>query len=479
MSSTLVAQSELRVNTTTAQDQSAPTIATLADGSWVVAWQSQQPGMTADGRLAWGNDLLAQRYDARGTALGGEQLLVHQGNDQVQGALAATADGGYVLAYASQLDYDGRLRTWDFGVWSSRFDADGHLVDAQGWSNGQAGNQDAPAVAVLADGSTRVAYTTAGSAEVGLPAGLVNGDGATVAGAADAALATLAGGAVASAWTQGGHVFVQAGTANSLDLGVGGHAAITALVDGGFVVAWDDAGRAGLQRFDAAGAATGDRVALGSGSQLAVSALRDGGWVVGWSAFDGDGNGLFAQRFDAWGVADDEARRLNESATGNQDGLALTGLRDGGFAAAWTTAASDGSLDVHARQFNHDIDLAGHEGMAFRLYQAAFDRMPDLPGLAYHAHSLDMGSSLGLVAAHFITSPEFMQRYGALDDTAFVTQLYDNVLHRAPDAGGLAYHVDHLAHGFSRADVLAGFSESPENQALVMGSVQSGVVFAA
>ena len=44
-------------------------------------------------------------------------------------------------------------------------------------------------------------------------------------------------------------------------------------------------------------------------------------------------------------------------------------------------------------------------------------------------------------------------------------------LHRAPDAGGLAYHVSHLNAGVPRADVLVGFSESPENQANGRGDI--------
>ena len=111
--------------------------------------------------------------------------------------------------------------------------------------------------------------------------------------------------------------------------------------------------------------------------------------------------------------------------------------------------------------------------MAWRLYQASFDRTPDLPGLGYHTASLDHGLALSQVATQFIASPEFASRYGSLDDAAFVTQLYANVLDRAPDAGGLAYHVDHLAQGLARADVLVGFAESPENQALVVGSLQA------
>jgi serralysin len=52
------------------------------------------------------------------------------------------------------------------------------------------------------------------------------------------------------------------------------------------------------------------------------------------------------------------------------------------------------------------------------------------------------------------------------------------VLHRAPDAGGLAYHTGNLdSGGNSRAQVLVGFSESPENQAALIGVIQGGMAY--
>ena len=123
------------------------------------------------------------------------------------------------------------------------------------------------------------------------------------------------------------------------------------------------------------------------------------------------------------------------------------------------------------------FDIHGTAGEAYRLYQAAFDRQPDMGGLGYQMHALDTGLSLSQVAANFIASPEFQWRYGALGNTDFVTQLYANVLHRAPDAGGLSYYQYELTHGVSRADVLVGFSESPENQANVIGQIDHGMIY--
>jgi serralysin len=141
---------------------------------------------------------------------------------------------------------------------------------------------------------------------------------------------------------------------------------------------------------------------------------------------------------------------------------------------------SDMTYEVERLVFSDQriaYDRDGAAGQAYRLYQAAFDRKPDLAGLGFQISAMDQGLALWQVAGNFIVSPEFQNTYGTLNDVQFVTQLYANVLHRAPDQGGLAYHVDHLAHGFTRADVLIGFSESPENKAALVGILEGGIVY--
>ncbi len=124
------------------------------------------------------------------------------------------------------------------------------------------------------------------------------------------------------------------------------------------------------------------------------------------------------------------------------------------------------------------VDTAGSGGMAYRLYQAAFDRAPDAAGLGFQMKTLDDGWNIALVAQNFIDSPEFAGKYRSMDTTQFVTQLYVNVLDRAPDAQGLAYHVRNIDTGVNtRANVLVGFSESPENQAALIGVISAGMIF--
>jgi len=100
----------------------------------------------------------------------------------------------------------------------------------------------------------------------------------------------------------------------------------------------------------------------------------------------------------------------------------------------------------------------------FRMYQTAFDRMPDRGGhfgwtQAVVAGTVDL---LGMATA-FLGSAEFQAVNGGLSNTDFVTLLYDNALDRLPDAGGLAAWVAVLDGGsMTRAEVMVAFSESAE-----------------
>ncbi|MCG2583763.1 DUF4214 domain-containing protein [Massilia sp. TS11] len=120
-------------------------------------------------------------------------------------------------------------------------------------------------------------------------------------------------------------------------------------------------------------------------------------------------------------------------------------------------------------------DISGNGGEVYRLYQAAFNRTPDAGGLGYWMSALDKGAALVDIAAGFVSSAEFQSMYGVnATNTSIVTTMYTNVLHRAPDAGGLAFWVNVLdSHNGTVPQVLAAFSESPENQsavALVIGN---------
>ncbi|MEP1943694.1 MAG: DUF4214 domain-containing protein, partial [Sulfitobacter sp.] len=87
-----------------------------------------------------------------------------------------------------------------------------------------------------------------------------------------------------------------------------------------------------------------------------------------------------------------------------------------------------------------------------RLYLATLNRAPDEGGHLDWIETLAAGQrDLESVAAGFVNSAEFQRDYGSTTDTQFVTLLYNNVLGRAPDTGGLQGWLDALQGGGYRA----------------------------
>jgi len=105
---------------------------------------------------------------------------------------------------------------------------------------------------------------------------------------------------------------------------------------------------------------------------------------------------------------------------------------------------------------------ATHGPTIVRLYEAYFLRSPDAGGLAYWTRLADAGLPVVEISGYFAASAEFAERYGRLDDGAFVRLVYRNVLRREPDRGGYAYWVGMLGGGLTRGGMMLGFSESPE-----------------
>lgn len=109
--------------------------------------------------------------------------------------------------------------------------------------------------------------------------------------------------------------------------------------------------------------------------------------------------------------------------------------------------------------------LSALQSQVLRLYQAIFDRPPDEEGFQFWAGQLSTGQTLPDMAAAFVSSPEFEDRYGpSLSDAQFVDALYLNVLSRGGEPDGRAFWIDQLETGtMTRVEVLVAFSESSEN----------------
>jgi hypothetical protein len=264
-------------------------------------------------------------------------------------------------------------------------------------------------------------------------------------------------------------------------------------------------------------AQAGVQVYVVEGSAVLASAMADGGghWTALTSVLADGSHVLAARAVDSGGTSSATSAALAVQAhigaaqTGGagadtitlaagshvvDGGAGLDTVLAAGPAPGYTLArtasglvlgAGDGAIallqNVERIQFSDAAwayDSDGVAGQVYRLYQAAFGRQPDQAGLGYWIAQMDKGMSLHEVADGFVHSAEYTALYGASPTSAeLVARLYQNVLHRAPDAAGEAYWTGVLQQGASVADVLGNFSESPENQAQVIGAIQGGMAY--
>ena len=250
---------------------------------------------------------------------------------------------------------------------------------------------------------------------------------------------------------------------------------------GGYELALTEAGTQAASTSITLGAAVKSAVLLGLGNLSATGNALDN------SLWGNQGNnvlrgGLGNDRL-LGGAGDDTldggAGRDSAIFNAKRDAYTLTKSASGATVVAGFEG-TDTLADVERLVFSDltlALDIDGNAGQAYRVYQAAFDRAPDNAGLKYWIGQMDAGLNLVNVAAGFVGSDEFKGLYGASPTNAqFVTRLYDNVLHRASDDAGHAYWTDLLdTNQISKADALASFAESAENQAGVIAAIQTGI----
>ena len=159
---------------------------------------------------------------------------------------------------------------------------------------------------------------------------------------------------------------------------------ITALNDGGYLVAWvdyeADAGKGDIyaQRFNATGSKLGSEFLVNThtnGNQTindsSLITLSNGNVVVTWrdsDAQDGDGNGVFAQIIEADGTKVGSEFQVNTHTESSQYDPAITALDDGGFLVTWSSLPgtgnpynSDSDYAVMAQRFDADGTKIGDE----------------------------------------------------------------------------------------------------------------------
>ena len=132
---------EFRVSTD-GHFQEAPRIAGLSDGGFIAVWQNSSLD---------GSDIYGQRFDKEGHAVGTEfQVNTYTADFQRSPDVAALADGGFVVAWASEgVDGAGQDGSGG-GVYAQRFGHDGAQVQGEIQINSASlGSQSAPHVASM------------------------------------------------------------------------------------------------------------------------------------------------------------------------------------------------------------------------------------------------------------------------------------------------------------------------------------------
>lgn len=97
-------------------------------------------------------------------------------------------------------------------------------------------------------------------------------------------------------------------------------------------------------------------------------------------------------------------------------------------------------------------------------YRRYLGREAEAAGLEYHVNRmLKQGADFQQIKGGFLASPEYAKMHGGAGED-WVRGLYQDVLGRTPDAAGLQYYKDKLAHGESQSSVVSGILASPEHE---------------
>ncbi len=500
---------EFQVNTTTAKGQKHPSIAVLTGGDFIITWQSD----LQDGS-GWG--IYGQRYTSGGTASGAEfRINTTTANDQKDPSVAALANGGFVVSWDSN-NQDGS----GWGVFGQRYKADGSTDGSEFQVNTHTGSwQDSSQIAVLTDGTTVITWDSLGQDGFGegIYAQRYAANGTALGGEFRVntetsqsqnipAITALTGGGFVITWQSYdqdgsgygiyGQMYKSDGTTDGSEFHVStattdaqGWPSVAATDDGGFVVTWhspwqdnpgfSDTGIYG-QRFNADGTTNGDEFHInshtaGDQSYSHVTALTNGRFVVGWQgAGASDSYGVYAQMFKTVPVPEvirDEFQ-VNTTTASDQTAPRIATLDNGGFAVAWTSSGQDGSLTgVYGQLYDSDGIQLGPE-FQINTHTSNDQKNPTLTALkgggfvaTWDSYTQD-GSEFGIYGQRFDdsgmkTGNEFQintytaktqggNRVVALDDGGFLTvwHSYNQVSSSSSyDIYAQRYNADGTVHG--------------------------------
>ncbi len=329
--------SEFRVNSYTTNNQFGSSVASLADGNFVVTWASS--GQDGD----W-NGVYGQLFDGNGSKIGSEfransYTISYQDNPSV----ASFSNGNFVVTWMS-LGQDGS----GYGVYGQVFDGIGSNIGNEFRANSYVTlNQRRPSVASFSNGNFVVTWHSDGQDGNGwgVYGQLFDGNGSNI-----------------------GSEF----RANSYTTNWQLNPSVTSLDDGNFVVTWESRNQ------DGSGYGVYGQVFAGNGSKIgsefransytpgwqrypSVASFSNGNFVVTWESYDQDGSGagVYGQLFDGIGTKIGSEFRANSYTTSDQRYPSIASFSNGNFVVTWSSWDQDGSgAGIFGQIFRDNVTLS-------------------------------------------------------------------------------------------------------------------------
>ncbi|MEY8841171.1 calcium-binding protein, partial [Cribrihabitans sp. XS_ASV171] len=374
--------------TGTARDQLDTDLAVLDNGEVVYVWSSE-------GQDGSGFGVYMQRLDPLGVPLGSEQRVnVETANSQEEPVVAPVSGGGFFVTWAS-FNQDGD----EWGIYGQRYDTAG-AGQGEFRINTEINTvQRDPAIARLDGGGHVVVWfnnNREGPANLGISGQMYDALGQPLGGEFEVEqdfnfgqenpeIAALPGGGFVVVWESFrqdgdfdgiyGRVFNAAGGAAGPEFHVNVASPqgnqnlpdVAGLTDGSFVVVWQgrdgDAGGVYARHYPALGTPGPEFLVhadtAGDQREPAITALPDGGYYIAWTegARDGDGRGIFGQRFAADDSRIGPERQVNVDFNGEQFDASLA-TRGQEVLVGWTSDVNSGSFEVY-RQIRQLVDRHG------------------------------------------------------------------------------------------------------------------------
>ena len=338
---------EFQVNETTGQSRTLPHVSARDDGGFIVSWDS-----ASNGDISW--DVNARAFSADGTPLGHEFLVnTDTNNAQQYNSVVALAGDAFAIAYHNDDDLSSRVAYFSgLGAVPDQGSALGHYFTGER-------NRYFTATARLHNGGYvsvtdfNPVHQSSSGQERDIFANIFNADGQ-----------------LQTSFTANARAFA---TQTAADVAV--------LNDGNIVITWESDGQDGDlngiygREFSTTGQPLGNEFLINTttaGSQdfPSVTATADGGFFVAWSGdHDAESEGIFGQRYDSEGQRVGGEFLINEFQNGLQFEPQVTSLENGAIVVTWTSQGNDGPFvlgegygyGIAATLFKPELYGTGHD----------------------------------------------------------------------------------------------------------------------